>query len=108
MTIVRIKDRRIGVTYVYEQEKGVWDPQKKQMRSKRTLIGKVDPATGEVVPTKGWGKNRESVQKKTSGRNYKELYEEQKKRCDELKHKIGEKDIEIAQLRQELSSIKKQ
>ncbi len=64
MSTVRRKDKRIGVTYVYEQEKGVWDPQKKQMRSKRTLIGKIDPETGEVVPTKGWGKNRESVQKK--------------------------------------------
>ena len=53
MSTVRRKDKRIGVTYVYEQEKGVWDPQKKQMRSKRTLIGKTDPETWEVVPTKG-------------------------------------------------------
>ena len=64
MSTVRRKDKRIGVTYVYEQEKGVWGPQKKQMRSKRTLIGKIDPETGEVVPTKGWGKNRSCSDKR--------------------------------------------
>ena len=105
MSTVRRKDKRIGVTYVYEQEKGVWDPQKKQMRSKRTLIGKIDPETGEVVPTKGWGKNRESVQKKTGRRSDKSPYEEQKKRNIERNQKIAAKDTEIAQLRQELHNL---
>ena len=105
MSIVRRKGKRIGVTYVYKQEKGVWDIQKKQMRSKRTLIGKIDPETGEVVPTKVWGKNRESVQKKTGRRSDKSLYEEQKKRNIELNQKIAAKDTEIAQLRQELHNL---
>jgi len=51
MSIVKIRDKRIGVTYVYEQEKSVWDPVKQQSRSKRTLIGKLDEKTGEIVPT---------------------------------------------------------
>ena len=31
---------------------------KKQSRSKRTLIGRVDEATGEIVPTDGRGRKR--------------------------------------------------
>ena len=34
MSIVKITDKRIGVTYVYDQQKGVWDSEKQQMRSK--------------------------------------------------------------------------
>ena len=37
-------------TYVYSSEY-FWDPVKKQSRSKRRVIGKIDPETGEVVPT---------------------------------------------------------
>ena len=100
MSIVKITDKRIGVTYVYDQQKGVWDSEKQQMRSKRTLIGKVDPETGETVPTKGWGKNRSSVQKKKTGKNYRELYEQEKKA-------IAARDIEIAQLKEENHKLKK-
>ena len=28
-----------------------WDPEKKQPRSKRRLIGKIDPVSGDIVPT---------------------------------------------------------
>lgn len=62
MSIVKHKDRRSGVTYVYESE-SYWDKEKKQPRSKRTLIGKIDEATGEIVPT---GK---SGRKKTTSEN---------------------------------------
>ena len=30
-----------------------WDPERKMSRSKRTLVGRLDPETGEVVPTDG-------------------------------------------------------
>jgi hypothetical protein len=107
MSIVKITDKRIGVTYVYNQQKGVWDSEKQQMRSKRTLIGKVDPETGETVPTKGWGKNRSSVQKKKTGKNYRELYEQEKKAIAELREAIAARDIEIAQLKEENHKLKK-
>jgi len=48
--IVRQYDKRIGVTYAYEST-SYWDKEKKQSRSKRKLIGIVDPETGEIVPT---------------------------------------------------------
>ena len=52
MAIVRQKDPRSGITYAYESISR-WDKEKKQSRSKRTLIGRIDEKTGEIVPTKG-------------------------------------------------------
>mgnify|MGYP000267058456 CR=1 FL=1 len=57
MAIVYQKDKRSGNTYAYEASYQ-WDKEKKQSRSKRTLIGRVDPDTGEIVPTDGRGKKR--------------------------------------------------
>lgn len=37
-------------SYVYES-KSYWVPDKKQPRAKRKLIGKLDPDTGEIIPT---------------------------------------------------------
>ena len=57
MSIVKHTDKRSGVTYVYESE-SYWDKEKKQPRSKRTLIGKVDEETGEIIPTGKSGKKK--------------------------------------------------
>ena len=57
MAISKQRDKRSGITYVYESI-SYWDKEKKQPRSKRTLIGRLDPQTGEVVPTDGRGKRR--------------------------------------------------
>ena len=54
MSIVKLKDKRTGTTYVSESE-SYWDKEKKQPRSRRKLIGKLDEETGEIVPT---GKSR--------------------------------------------------
>ena len=50
MGIVYQTDKRSGITYAYEN-KAYWDKEKKQSRSKRTLIGRVDPETGKIIPT---------------------------------------------------------
>lgn len=52
MSIVYHTDRRSGITYAYES-KARWDKERKQSRSKRTLIGRVDPETGEIRETDG-------------------------------------------------------
>lgn len=57
MAIVNQLDKRSGITYVYESV-SYWDKEKKQPRSKRTLIGRLDPETGNIVPTDGRGKRR--------------------------------------------------
>jgi hypothetical protein len=59
MSIVKHTDKRSGVTYVYESE-SYWDKEKKQPRSKRTLIGKIDKATGEIIPTGKSGKKKDA------------------------------------------------
>lgn len=57
MAITYNKDKRTGKTYAYETTY-VWDKEKKQSRSKRTLIGRLDDETGEIVPTDGRGRKR--------------------------------------------------
>ena len=52
MGIVKQFDKRSSITYVYEN-KAYWDKEKKQSRAKRTLIGRLDPETGEIIPTDG-------------------------------------------------------
>ena len=53
-------DKRSGITYAYHSE-AYWNQEKKQARSKRTLIGRLDPQTGDIVPTDGrMRKNRQA------------------------------------------------
>ena len=51
-SVVYQKDKRSGITYAYESV-SYWDKDKQQSRAKRTLIGRLDPETGEIVPTDG-------------------------------------------------------
>lgn len=62
MATVKQLDKRSGITYVYESV-SYWDREKKQPRSRRTLIGRLDPETGKILPTDGRGKRR--AQKET-------------------------------------------
>ena len=66
MSLVKLKDRRTGTTYVYESE-SYWDKEKKQPRSHRKLIGKLDDETGEIIPTGKSGRKKSS--KKETGEN---------------------------------------
>lgn len=58
MAIVYQVNKSTGITYAYEN-KPYWDKEKQQSRSKRTLIGRVDPETGEIVPTRSYTKKQE-------------------------------------------------
>lgn len=51
MAIINSYNRKRGVTYVYESV-SYWDKELKQPRSRRRLLGRRDPATGEIVPTR--------------------------------------------------------
>lgn len=57
MSIVKQYDKRSGITYVYEST-SYWDKDKKQPRSHRVLIGRLDPDTGKIVPTDSRSKRR--------------------------------------------------
>ncbi|MFZ4525926.1 MAG: IS1634 family transposase [Chlorobium sp.] len=48
---VRQVNKKTGVTYVYEAV-SVWNKELKQSRNKQVCIGKIDPATGKIIPSK--------------------------------------------------------
>ena len=60
MRIVYQINKKTGITYAYENEP-YWDKEKQQSRAKRKLIGKVDPETGEIVPTRTYRKKEKPV-----------------------------------------------
>ena len=59
MAIIHQTNKKTGITYVIESE-SYWDRDKQQPRSHRTIIGKIDPETGEVVPTKKYNREKKS------------------------------------------------
>jgi hypothetical protein len=59
MATVFQPDPRSGITYAYDSV-STWDKEKKQSRSKRTLIGRLDEETGEIIPTDGRMKREKS------------------------------------------------
>jgi len=44
-------NKKTGIAYAYESISH-WDKEKQQSRSKRKCIGRVDPGTGEIIPTR--------------------------------------------------------
>ncbi|MEE3481181.1 MAG: hypothetical protein VZQ80_04240 [Lachnospiraceae bacterium] len=97
MAIIKQFDKRSGITYVYESH-SYWDKEKKTSRAKRTLIGRLDPQTGEVVPTDG--RNRKAKEKTGQEEpDYKKLYEKLEKKC-------ASQEALIASLRKEITALK--
>lgn len=98
MAIINQKDSRTGITYVYESI-STWDKDKKQSRSKRRLLGRLDEETGEIIPTDGRGKKRSPYynpdvdSSKDSPRTlaeYKEAYKRLLKENEMLKKEISD------------------
>jgi len=58
MSIVHLKNRKNGVTYVYEST-GYWDKEKKQARNYRKCIGKLNNETGEIIYSKKYLESKE-------------------------------------------------
>ena len=55
----KLRDKRTGITYAYETQY-YWDKEKQQSRAKRVCVGKVDPVTNEIIPTRGRSKKKET------------------------------------------------
>ncbi len=107
-TIIHTKIR--GTTYCYYSE-SYWDKKSKSPKSKRVLIGKIDPETGEMVPTRPRGrKKREEQMTQQEEEQYKakesrisaamqnDVY---RKQCDELKQRLLEAEKELMKARDE-------
>lgn len=50
MALIRRHHKDSGTTYVLTSER-YWDPEAKKTRSRRKIVGKIDPETGEIIPT---------------------------------------------------------
>lgn len=95
MSISKSYNKQNGVTYVYEVYENYWNKEKKRPESKRRLIGKIDPETGEIVPTSRAKKRADKQEDGTQ--DYKVQYEETKK-------KVSQQEKEIAGLKDKLNS----
>ena len=83
--------------YVYEST-SYWDADEQQSRSKRRVIGKLDPETGEIIPTGKRGR------KKTRSL---EAEEPAPRRASEKENQIliRQQQIEISTLKEQVSSL---
>ena len=59
MGIIYWTNKQTGITYAYKNE-AYWDKDKKQSRANRTLLGKIDPDTGEIIQTRQYKKKGKS------------------------------------------------
>lgn len=98
MAIVKVHNKARNVTYVYESV-SYWDKELKQPRSHRKLIGRIDPATGDIVPTGKRGRSdAAAVIPLHSDTDYRALYEQ-------VLVTIAQKDTLIAELRSQLAAV---
>lgn len=105
MAIIKVYNKERDTTYVYDSY-SYWDKEKKQPRSKRKLIGKIDPVSGEIVPTGKRGRTKSSPSSASnagthSGTDYAALYEHSL-------NTISDKDALISELRQEVAALKRE
>ena len=98
MAIIKQFDKRSGITYVYDS-KSYYDKEKKCSRAKRTLIGKIDPDTGEMIPTDGRNKGAKSKPDSISPEINKD------KRIQELEDENRQLKLQISALKKELERI---
>lgn len=103
MSIVYQTDKRSGITYAYES-KAYWDSEKKQSRSKRTLIGRVDPETGEIRKTDGRCRKNSPYQTVQLTEQDEILNRLKGMKISELKQEILRLEIENRELRNKLES----
>lgn len=116
MAIIKQYHRDTDTTYVYDSTY-YWDPKSKQSRSKRKLIGKIDPATGEVIPTSG---KRGPKSKKANTNDAEastsmavpgeatvpfQTYQESQQKITDLTLALTKKDQEIRDLHGQLQSL---
>ena len=89
MSIVKYTNKKTGMVAVYESTSH-YDPETKQSRPVRKYLGIEDPKTGELIPSSGKrGRKKTSegskeAKKNNSAKDYKTLYDEQKKICAEM------------------------
>lgn len=98
MAIIKQFDKRTGITYVYDS-KSFYDKEKKCSRAKRTLIGKIDPDTGEMIPTDGRNKGAKAKSETVSPNMDKD------KQIQELEDVNRQLKLQLSALKKEIDRI---
>lgn len=113
IAIVDVHNKERGVTYVYESH-SYWDREKKQPRSHRKLIGRRDPETGEIVPTRRRKHKSESPEPSDTDPDYRSLWEravaEGRARDEEvveLRRRVAALEVENLRYRDKLDEVRR-
>ena len=100
MAIIDVHNKKRGITYVYDSF-SYWDKELKQPRSRRRLLGRRDPDTGELVPTRKRGPASSATPASAdSVTDYATLYRR-------IQKTIRQKDALILRLRGELAEARR-
>lgn len=108
MAIIKQYHKDTDTVYVYESI-SYWDAEKGQSRSKRKCIGKIDPATGEMIPTGKRGKKKKETASASPDAEISRmttLYEQELAKTKELKALNASLEDRIASLEKQVSRLR--
>lgn len=101
MAIIKQYHKDTNTTYVYEST-SYWDAEKQQSRSKRRVIGKLDPVTGEIIPTGKRGRKKGSASEIT---NAQETNNPVQPIDAGIQEQLRQHQIEISTLKEQVVSL---
>ena len=110
MALIKQYHEDTKTTYVYSSE-SYWDPVKKQSRSKRKVVGKIDPDTGEIVPTGKRGRKKKPVpttENDAGDSRLSDLYDQSLRTITAKEQTISDLKEDVKALRKEISLLKEQ
>ncbi len=112
MSIVRYVNKKTGTVALYESTSH-YDPVTKQSRPIRKYLGTEDPETGALIPSTGKrGRKKESesdagqIKKKKEEIDYKLMWENLKKECQEKEARIKTLEHKNQVLRMNLEKMR--
>lgn len=104
MAIIKQYHKDTDTTYVYEST-SYWDAEKGQSRSKRRVIGKLDPETGEIIPTGKRGRKKKDPDQDVRQDQALSALTAQ---ISDLQQRILEKEAVISSQNAEIRSLREQ
>lgn len=101
MSISKSYNKNNNTTYVYDVYENYWDKEKKKYVQKRRMIGKIDPETGEIVPTRSRKKSSAPAPLSASNDDYRTL-------CIQAQAELEKKDLQISLLNTQIEQLRRQ
>ena len=111
MAIIKQYHKDTDTTYVYDSV-SYWNAEKGQSRSKRKLLGKLDPETGEIIPTGPRGRKKkerpagdpaQAEERAAASAGYLEKIQQQEWTIRQQQVQITEMSKRIAQMQETIS-----